>query len=170
VNELLVMRHAKSDWSAGVSDFDRPLNDRGRRAADQMAAWLLDHELCPDRVVSSPAARTRATALAVVTECDIDRRRLEFETDGYLADAFTWRQLLAKQQPGRILICGHNPGLDDLVDELSGRRAPMSVSGKLMTTAAIAHFRVNSPWDQLREDTSELVQLIRPRELADGTT
>ena len=67
MNELLVMRHAKSDWTAGHADFDRPLNDRGIRAADRMAGWLLDEQLCPDHVISSPAARARATAMAVVS-------------------------------------------------------------------------------------------------------
>lgn len=166
MNELLVMRHAKSDWSAGLADFDRPLNDRGSRAADRMAEWLLDEQLCPDRVISSPAARTRATAMAVVSSCNTDRRLVEFEPQGYLADAYTWLQLLASQPAGRVLICGHNPGLDDLVDHLAASPAPLSDSGKLMTTAAIAHFRFATPWDELTLGSCELVQLVRPRELA----
>lgn len=171
MNELLVMRHAKSDWSTGHGDFDRPLNGRGIQAADRMATWLIDEQLCPDRVISSPAARTRATALAVVASCETDRSQLEFDDDGYLADAFTWLQILARhsagQSEGRVLICGHNPGLDDLVDHLSNGRLPLSDSGKLMTTAAIAHFRLTAPWNELTAGSCELVQLVRPRELAD---
>lgn len=165
VNELLVMRHAKSDWSTGGADFDRPLNSRGRNAADQMAAWLCEQQLCPDRVISSPATRARSTAMAVVFECGTDRTHVEFHEHGYLADAFTWQQILAGQSTSRVLICGHNPGLDDLVDHLSSSSAPESVSGKLMTTAAVAHFRVNADWADLSPASAELVQLVRPREL-----
>lgn len=103
--------------------------------------------------------------MAVVYGCATDRRQLEFEPNGYLADAFTWQQILAEQPAGRVLICGHNPGLDDLVDALSSSRAPESDTGKLMTTAAIAHFRVAGPWTELEPSTCEFVQLVRPREL-----
>ena len=132
-----------------------------------MASWICEQALCPDHIVSSPAARTRATALAVVHECGTDRRQGEFEAHGYLADAFTWQQILARQSSGRVLICGHNPGLDDLVDHLSGSTAPITDSGKLMTTAAVAHFRIDGPWAELAPATSGLVQLVRPRELDD---
>jgi phosphohistidine phosphatase len=165
MNELLVMRHAKSDWTAGHADFDRPLNDRGIRAADRMAGWLLDEQLCPDHVISSPAARARATAMAVVFCCSTDNHQVEFEQRAYLADAFTWLQLVASQPSGRTLICGHNPGLDDLVDHLSASPVPLSDSGKLMTTAAVAHFRFDTSWNELDQGSCELVQLVRPREL-----
>lgn len=163
------MRHAKSDWSTGHGDFDRPLNDRGIEAADRMASWLIDEQLCPERVISSPAARTRATAMAVVASCGTDRSQLDFEDDAYLADAFTWLQILARysggQPEGRMLICGHNPGLDDLVDHLSASPVPLTDSGKLMTTAAVAHFRFDTSWSELSHRSCELVQLVRPREL-----
>ena len=165
MNELLVMRHAKLDWSTGGGDFDRPLNSCGRSAADQMAAWLCEQQLCPDRVISSPAARARSTAMTVVAECGTERAHVEFEDDGYLADAFTWQQILAGQSISRVLICGHNPGLDDLFDYSSSSSAPESASGKLMTTAAIAHFRVDADWADLSPASAELVQLVRPREL-----
>ncbi len=161
--ELLVMRHAKSDWSAGEADFDRPLNERGTQAAAKMAAWLADEGLQPDCIVSSSAARTRATALAVAKACDVDLTMVEFDADLYLADAFTWMQKLTKQVEGRVLICGHNPGLDYLVDGLSSAPAPLSVSGKLMTTAAIAHFRFDVQWSDIAAGTGQLVQLVRPR-------
>ena len=165
MNELLVMRHAKSDWTAGHADCDRPLNDRGIRAADRMAGWLLDEQLCPDHVISSPAARARATAMAVVFCCSTDNHQVEFEQRAYLADAFTWLQLVASQPSGLTLICGHNPGLDDLVDHLSASPVPLSDSGKLMTTAAVAHFRFDTSWNELVQGSCELVQLVRPREL-----
>ncbi len=165
MNELLVMRHAKSDWTIGTSDLERPLNRRGERAADEMAEWILDEQLCPDLIICSPAARTRATATAVAVACGADPATIEFDPDLYLAGAFAWMQTLTRQIATRILICGHNPGLDDLVENLAAGPVPLSPSGKLMNTAAIAHFRVPSGWAALDDGGAELVQLVRPSHL-----
>lgn len=166
MNELLVMRHAKSDWTIGTSDFERPLNARGDRAADAMAAWILDEQICPDVIISSPAARTRATATAVAVACGGDPADIEFDHDLYLAGSFAWMQVLTRQTAARVLICGHNPGLDDLVESLAGGLVPLSRSGKLMSTAAVAHFRVPSDWSSLDAGGGELVQIVRPDDLS----
>ncbi len=165
MNELLIMRHAKSDWAAGASDFQRPLNSRGERAADKMAAWLSEEQLCPDRVISSSAVRTRSTAMAVVYHCGVDRSVVDFDDDLYLADDFKWMQVLVQQESARVLICGHNPGLDDLVDYLASSLVPLSASGKLMTTAAVAHFSFTEPWSNVTRGSLELISLTRPKEL-----
>ena len=161
------MRHAKSDWSLGVADYDRPLNERGRQAAAAMAEWLRAESLCPDQLLSSSAARTRATAHAVVDSCGLDLARVDFDRDLYLADAFTWLQGVHRVEAtrSRLLICGHNPGLDDLVEGLAGVHVPRSPNGKLMTTAAIAHFAIDGEWSAVGSETARLVQLQRPREL-----
>jgi phosphohistidine phosphatase len=163
--ELLVMRHAKSDWSLGLPDFQRPLNGRGVAAADQMADWLVEASLRPDQIISSSAERARATALAVVYGCGVDRAQVEFEDRLYGADASTWITRLRSERAQRILICGHNPGLDDLVDYLAAVPPSLSSSGKLMTTAAVAHFRFDDGWDSLTGGGGDLVSLVRPREL-----
>lgn len=164
MNELLVMRHAKSDWTLGTSDFERPLNRRGERAADRVAEWLLDEQLCPDRILSSPAARARATAMAVAHACGTPAPAIEFDPDLYLAPAFTWMQKLTGRTEDRLLICGHNPGLDDLVERLASAPVEFAESGKLMTTAAVAHFRLDS-WQDLDVGTADLVRLVRPADL-----
>jgi phosphohistidine phosphatase len=165
--ELLVMRHAKSDWSTSDSDFDRPLNRRGERNAVQMAQWLLDQDLCPDRVLSSPARRARTTAMEVASACGVDQADVEFDDELYLADAWTWLEKLQDCTCHRLLICGHNPGLDQLVDHLSGGSAPFSDSGKLMTTAALAHFAHGPEWSALgsTEGWCRLMSLTRPGDL-----
>lgn len=172
MNELLIMRHAKSDWSLGVADFDRPLNDRGRRAAARMGEWLVEEKLCPDTILSSPAARTSATVAAVVDACGLDTAdsrgaydAVVFDRDCYLAAATTWLQKLARQGTGRVLICGHNPGLDDLVEHLARRPVELSASGKLMTTAAVAHFELRGSWSTLDADGAALRRLVRPADL-----
>jgi len=165
VVELLIMRHAKSDWSVGAPDFQRPLNDRGVRAADTMAEWLLDNELCPSRILSSSAERARSTAMAVMYGCAVDRRHVDFEDRLYHATATVWIDRLAHETAPRILICGHNPTFDDLVFDLASTEVPLSTSGKLMTTAAIAHLRFAGGWDELAAGSGELVSLTRPRDL-----
>ena len=60
--ELMLLRHGKSDWTEQLDDFDRPLKDRGKRGAQRMGVWLIQQELLPDHVVSSPAERAIVTA------------------------------------------------------------------------------------------------------------
>ena len=59
---LILLRHGKSDWSTGDSDFDRPLKKRGRQASALVGKWLNAHEYIPDFVITSPAKRALQTA------------------------------------------------------------------------------------------------------------
>lgn len=163
MTELLIMRHAKSAWDTAETDFNRPLNSRGERAAAQMANWLADNDLAPDRIVSSAAVRTHDTAVAVMFACGVDRTKVDFEHDLYLASAGAWFDVMQKQTCSRLLICGHNPGLDDLVDALSADDPPLSSSGKLMTTAAIAHLSFEAAWPEITLRSGHLLSLTRPR-------
>ena len=65
MRRLILLRHAKSDRPPGIVDLDRPLNDRGKRAAPQMGAYLAAEGLIPEAVVVSPAKRTRETWEAI---------------------------------------------------------------------------------------------------------
>ena len=164
--ELLVMRHAKSDWDPAVaSDFDRPLARRGDRDAARMATWLDDEDLCPDHVASSSAVRARATAQYVVNHLGIRPRDFEVRDDLYLASAWDWMEFLNLQPASRVMICGHNPGCDDLVEYLCAEDPPTTSSGKLMTTAAIAHFSFDVGWPDIGPASGTLLQLARPKEI-----
>ena len=168
MTQLLVMRHAKSDWSTGLADHDRPLSTRGRRNAPEMACWLAESGYCPDRILTSSARRTQETVAAVIDECDVAQDCVVVDSDLYLASGGTWidaiHEFATGVTPERLLICGHNPGLDALVDHLSDGRAQANDDAKLMTTAAIAVFDVVD-WDSLTPDSCEFVELMRPREL-----
>jgi len=164
--ELLVMRHAKSDWDSGATrDFDRPLAARGHRDAARMAEWLEENDLHPDLLISSSAVRARETAGYVIEQLQIQASDVEFDDDLYHADADDWHIALAGQTANRILICGHNPGLDWLVDFLASAPPPETDDGKLMTTAAIAHLKIDRQWNQLGRGCGHLEALVRPREL-----
>jgi len=166
--ELLLMRHAKSAWDSGArSDFDRPLAGRGRRDAPRIARWLAAEELEPEHAVASPAARAAETATLVATELGVDPDEITF--DGALYDASVTALLGAladvPESARRVLLVAHNPGLDELVVHLGGEVPPLSATGKLMTTAAVARFAMPDRWDQLPRGCAELLGLVRPKEL-----
>lgn len=166
---LYLMRHAKSDWHSAVhSDFDRPLNQRGNKDAARMGQWLDANDLRPELLLASPAQRARQTALAVAEAMGPEQDRIQFNKDLYLADRATLLNVLhtVPATTDSVLLVAHNPGLDDLVDWLAAEPPPLSDSGKLMTTAAIAIFEVPGPWAKLKRGGGvALRQLLRPKEL-----
>lgn len=163
--ELLILRHAKSAWDTDApTDFDRPLSARGERDRWRMAGWLADEGLCPDEVVTSSALRARATAEAVVEACGVATSQVEHSRRYYGAGPRIWLDRLGAATGRRVLICGHNPGLDELVAWLEPQ-APLNAAGKLMTTAAVARFRIAGEWRGFSTSDAELVRLVRPRDL-----
>ncbi|SFL86648.1 phosphohistidine phosphatase [Marinobacter zhejiangensis] len=170
MRELLLLRHGKSDWRQPVSDFDRPLRKRGRQGAKRIGEWLVEQALAPDYVLSSPAERTVSTAEKCVRA--LGRKAPWVHTDKrlYLADA---EVLLAALQtvPGdcqRVLLVGHNPGLEDLVRQLASMPPQTPDDGKLMATATLAHFRVTGEWSEVSWGAAELVEIVRARMLAES--
>ena len=165
---LYLMRHAKSDWhSAAQADFDRPLNQRGANDAVRMGQWLNDQGLKPERLLASPAQRARQTVLAVADNLGLKESDVVFDKELYLADRATLLNALHAfpATTGSVLLVAHNPGLDELVGWLATEPPPLSDSGKLMTTAAIAMFELPAGWAKLRRGGGILQQLLRPREL-----
>lgn len=165
---LYLMRHAKSDWhSAAQADFERPLNPRGNRDAVRMGQWLEAQGLRPQVLLASPAQRARQTALAVADTLGTKDNEVVFNQDLYLADRATLLHILRTipAATDSVLLVAHNPGLDDLVEWLAPEPPPLSESGKLMTTAAIAMFELPGGWANLQRGRVTLQQLLRPREL-----
>ena len=169
MHKLYLMRHAKSDWhSAASSDFERPLNQRGANDAIRMGQYLQQQNLTLDLVLSSPAERAKQTALAVVDVLGMKPEQIQFNKDLYLADRSTLVRTLqaVADNTDSVLLVAHNPGLDDLVEWLASGPPSLSASGKLMTTAAIAHLAIPGTWHKLNRAAGQLQQLVRPKELA----
>lgn len=167
--QLLIMRHAKSDWHSGISkDFDRPLNKRGKEAAPKMARWLSQQELIPDFVISSPAKRAEQTVQRVCQELALKEKNIVWEPRIYEASVATLCQVLSEcpATAQQVLLIGHNPGLEDLVVYLCGE-IPETEDNNIMPTATIAHLQMPSDWTQLNAGCGRLVSLTRPRSLAD---
>ncbi|MBI1422554.1 MAG: histidine phosphatase family protein [Gammaproteobacteria bacterium] len=165
--ELFILRHAKSDWDSGAStDSERPLNKRGRKEAPRIGAWMREQDLMPAQVYCSTAVRARETLQAVAKELHLPAAHIHFMDELYLADLRTLLRILAEipQEHTSAMLVGHNPGLDDLVSHLSHQAVPLTASGKLMTTACLAHFRLPDDWHALAR-TGELLRIIRPADL-----
>ena len=118
---LIVLRHAKSEHPPGVMDFDRSLNDRGKRDALRVGEVLLERGLAPDIIVSSAARRARKTAARVAQTCGFDRDLVETED---LYEAGPWDIVTVVQQipedAATALIVGHNPGFWSIANRLTG--------------------------------------------------
>ena len=170
--ELLLLRHAKSDWQdMSLDDHDRPLAPRGRRAAPRMGQYLHDRELEPDLVLCSTARRARETLELVLTAL-ASKPQIRYLKTLYLAPPSRMIAVIRRQSPvcGRILLIAHNPGMQNLALELvrSGRRAatgPERALAEKYPTAALARFQV-AAWDSLGRKPAKLLDFVKPRDLA----
>jgi len=143
--QLLLMRHAKSDWNApGLSDKDRPLNARGRSTAPIMATWLFEQGYSPDLILCSSAVRTQQTLELMVGQWEMLRLanptliipKTIIDEKLYLASDSVILSLVSSiakemEHANALMVLGHNPGMEVLASILSG--TPMA-----MPTAAIA--------------------------------
>jgi phosphohistidine phosphatase len=159
---LLILRHAKSSWQdPGMTDHDRPLNDRGKQDAPRIGRLICDQGLHPDLILSSTAKRARSTAKRVI-EGGGFACSPQLLDELYMASADTYIEVL-RQQPSeyeRILVVGHNPGLEELVVLLTG-------TSPTLPTAALVHveFDIDSWSDMPDNGRGKLVAHWEPRGL-----
>lgn len=165
--ELLLMRHAKSNWHSHTSDIDRPLNSRGVQDALRIGDYLNSINLPPDKIVSSPASRAHETARLLSTNMPVAEKDIIIDKELYLADRETLCEHieLYTEENHRLMIVAHNPGMDDLLSYLSSSPPPLSKTGKLMTTCAAACFQIDSLDALKKPGQGKLQCLIRPKEL-----
>lgn len=169
---LLLLRHAKSSWeNDDLDDFDRPLNPRGRRAAPAMGKVLLERELVPDRVLCSPAARTRET-WALVEDALETEVPAEYPDALYLADTSEMVEEIRSggREARRLLVVGHNPGMERLALALAGD-GPLELRARMAVkypTAALAVLGFEGGWGAVAPGRGRLVHFIRPKDLPDA--
>ena len=167
---LTLLRHAKSGWDDPVPrDFDRPLNDKGRRAARTVGREMRAQGLEFDRVVASPAARVVET-LADVSEGYGRAIEPEYDERAYLASPSVLLELIHETDDSaeRLLIVGHNPGLEALAmlltrDDGNGLRGEIAVK---YPTGTLAEIRLPvDRWSEVGAGTGKVERFIRPRDL-----
>lgn len=121
MKQLFIIRHAKSGWIAGEKDYERTLSNSGNRNAAKMVKRLVDRNLKPELIVSSPAVRALSTARHFATGWDISSTAIKTDERIYEAGV---KDLLSvidefENSVNTIAIFGHNPGLTDLVNYLT---------------------------------------------------
>ncbi|MFT3748399.1 MAG: histidine phosphatase family protein [Agriterribacter sp.] len=124
MRSVLFIRHAKSSWDDPLmNDFDRPLNDRGKKDAPQMAKYLLEKKIQIDSFISSPAKRARKTAALFAKAFGIDENAIQFKSELYLpdGDAFVHAIETAPDDCSRLAIFSHNPGITHFVNSLTNQ-------------------------------------------------
>jgi phosphohistidine phosphatase len=157
---LVVVRHAKSDWSTGGPDERRPLAKRGRRDAPEIGRWLAASLKRVDLVVCSPATRARQTWDLAGAALD-PSPPVQHDARVYGADDAKLRSVLEElpDELGTVVLVGHNPGLSDLVRALSGQPCELK-------TSAVAVLAWTGSWADVWSSPAELVAHVTPRDSA----
>lgn len=169
MKSLTLLRHAKAGWDAPVQrDFDRPLDERGRRAAPRMGMYLRTEGLTFDQVIVSPSVRTLETLALVEEGYGAHLPEMEDER-AYLASADTLLDLIhdLPDEWGHVLFLGHNPGFEDLALMLAGRGSERLLAqlGVLPTAAVVQIAFDTNHWADIRPGEGLLIRFTRPADL-----
>lgn len=154
---LLVMRHAKSSWSTGLADHERPLNGRGRRQALAAGEWLAEHHPVIDRVLCSSSSRTRET-LERVRDGGVEIGTITFHRELYEStptEALGLLRGLDGEQT--VLLLGHYPGAPMLVEVLDPASPELD-----FVTSAIAALNIDGPWSAVGRGRGRLTSFVAP--------
>ena len=160
---ILILRHAKSSWKfPDLSDHDRPLNRRGKRDAPAMGKILKDKNLVPDLIISSTAIRAKDTASEVAKHSGYRGKNTEIESL-YAAEPAAYLKVIRELADDyhRVLIVGHNPGVEELIEILTGEI-------HVIPTCTLAQIEFDiDDWSELLlrgADRGRLVEIFRPNE------
>ncbi len=166
--ELLVLRHAKSDWDTDApSDYDRPLAKRGRKACPRIARWIRKQDVLPDLVVSSPATRAEETARRVLEAAGGDPETIVYDEAIYGGGIADLIEILAGVPSTfrRVMVVGHNPGFEMFVEWLANEPIRAPEGRKLFPTAALALFGMPGDWREITGGDGTLLDLVRAKDL-----
>ena len=167
MRELLIYRHGHAQDSAGSSDFERELRDKGKRNAQRIGLWLLRKNLIPDYIMTSPASRALRTAEKTAKTMNLASHVIKSVSDLYLAQKNDLLYQL-RQVPENIkcvMLVGHNPGLEDLLVEICRNQVTTNSKGNILSPAALARVQLNFPWHRLGDDKASLVEIVYPKNL-----
>jgi phosphohistidine phosphatase len=158
---LLLLRHAKSSWKdTSVRDFDRPLNQRGLKAAPAIGRLMRKRKLQPELVLSSPAERARQTTQLVLEAAGL-KTEVRYDERIYEASAARLFEIVSQldDEAEVVMMVGHNPGFEELLEALTG-------TGRSLSTAALACIELDiERWSKVRAGENQLAWLVRPKEL-----
>lgn len=159
---LYLLRHAKSSWSdPGLADHERPLAPRGRRAATLIGEHIRAAQIAPQLVLCSSARRARETLehLRIAGEVEIEPGLY-----GASPDELLDRLRRLPEDLDAVLLIGHNPSIHELAAGLAERGS--GLSERKYPTGSLALLTFTGPWSSLRPQRADLVDFVRPRDLA----
>lgn len=161
MKQLIIVRHAKSDWGDfNLKDFDRPLNHRGHKNAPEMAERLVSKDIKPDAIVSSPALRAITTAKYFASGWSLNADQLTTKANIYEANTKTLLNVIngLDDQFNTIALFGHNPGLTDLLNYLTDEY----IANMPTCSVAIIEFPFDE-WKLISGDTGKLILFDFPK-------
>lgn len=139
---LYIIRHAKSSWDdPAQDDFERPLNERGKRDAPRMAKRLKEKEIYPNLILSSPAKRARSTARRMAKVLKYNKENIQTDRSLYHADEGTIFSVIQNinNKHDVVFLFGHNPGLTDFVNSFMSDEIDIDN----IPTAGVVAFRID---------------------------
>ena len=134
---LILLRHGKSDWSANVEDFERPLNKRGEDSVPKMGKRLKKHGPVPDLIIASPAERAWRTAVLMAQALGLKESGVIADDRIYGNNLSELKAVIDSRCSGSrcAMIVGHNPALDELLSHLSSTPPPRNEPWRCWITA-----------------------------------
>lgn len=160
---LILMRHAKSDWShPGLGDHERPLNKRGQGAAVALGNWIRDAGYLPDQVLCSTARRTRQTLNGLALT---PAPKASFSDRLYLAEARAMLEILNDATGACVLMIGHNPGICELAHRLVADPPPHERFADYPTGATLVCDFDAAQWQEVDVHAGTAVDFVTPHGL-----
>ncbi len=166
MRELFLVRHAKSSWDDPLlADFDRPLNERGKRDAPRMGEHLAGMGVRPDLIVASPAKRAGKTAKIVAEKLGYDPKNIRWVEGIYEASVQSLLYLICSlpDEARRVMVVGHNPGLTHLADILGD----MPIDN-IPTAGAVGLVFDAKSWDEACRSKGHTLFFEYPKKLKKG--
>jgi phosphohistidine phosphatase len=164
MKHIILVRHAKSSWALpSLSDFDRPLNKRGKRDAPAMGKRMAGEKMVPDKIISSPATRAISTARTLAKSLDIPRDKIREERMIYEASSM---QLLGfmrgwKEKWETVMTVGHMPGIGDLAQLLLEQNI-----GPIPTCSVVEIELDVDSWADVAPGCGRLIRMMKPKDTA----
>lgn len=162
---LLLIRHAKSSWDdPGLSDFERPLNDRGKKDAPNMAERLYERGFKVDAFVSSPARRARKTAEQFAKKFKKEKADLVLKTELYMAAEDNFNDVVSKLDNDFdcVAVFSHNPGITDFANSLTEARID-----NIPTTGIFAVSVEAKKWNKFKDSKKNFLFFDYPKALVE---
>ena len=164
--ELWLLRHGKSDQDTDLTDIERPLKKRGEKNAFEMGRWMEQNQLIPEVIITSPAKRAYDTACIVTEAMHGNPDHIVVDKRIYFHGIEEIKNVLSDvaSHSHKILIIGHNPDFENLVQELVGVEH-LPKAKKLIPTATLVRLLLEDDIRNISAGTVKLLAIMRPKNL-----